>query len=76
MVLIVAMFSARRKSRKFSRGTIPESTRNRLTCVRSSFVSVFHSSPSQFPSKATKPLLPLRQLPVIFNSSIVWMFWT
>lgn len=49
--------------------------RRRLTCVNISFINN-HCSPSHPPQKLTSPLLPLRQLPVIFNSSIVWMFWT
>lgn len=48
----------------------------RRTCVNTSFVSRPHSDWSNALSKLSSPLLPFRQLPVIFSSSMVWTFCT
>lgn len=47
-----------------------------LTCVKTSFVNLPHSVSSKPLSKLNSPLLPFRQLPVIFSSSIVCTFCT
>ena len=46
------------------------------TCENISFINFQCSSSSHPPSNTQMPRLPRRQLPVIFSSSIVWMFCT
>lgn len=47
-----------------------------LTCVNISLINLPHSVSSNPPQKLKRPLLPFKQFPVIFSSSIVCTFWT
>lgn len=54
----------------------PLRPRRSRTWVNTSFVNFPHSVSSNALSKLNRPLLPFRQLPVIFSSSIVCTFCT
>ena len=61
-----------RNTKYLDGGQLDSDTIQRIrTCVKTSFVSRPHSVSSKDLSKLSNPLLPFRQLPVIFNSSMV-----